>query len=133
MTGPTPAIDLGPPRPKRRLISLTPMIDVIFLLLVFFMLASRFSIESDIAMATNVGAGGASGPPRIIDVASAEVSLNGRPIAIEALGVAVRRLAPSDDAVVAMRLDQSVDVQRMVDVVDALAAARLTNIVFVER
>ena len=30
-------------RPRRRLISLTPLIDVVFILLVFFMLASSFS------------------------------------------------------------------------------------------
>ncbi len=32
----------APPRPSRRRPNLTPMIDVVFLLLVFFMLASQF-------------------------------------------------------------------------------------------
>ncbi|MEO1119875.1 MAG: biopolymer transporter ExbD, partial [Pseudomonadota bacterium] len=41
------AIDLGPARPRRRLVSLTPLIDVVFLLLIFFMLAARFSVESE--------------------------------------------------------------------------------------
>lgn len=126
-------IDLGPSRPKRRLIGLTPMIDVIFLLLVFFMLAARFSVESDIAVATRGGAVAAEGPPRIVDVAPAALRLNGRPIALDGLGAVIRRLASSDDALVAVRVEEGVDVQRLVDVVDALAAAHLTNVVFVDR
>ncbi|OOC09384.1 ExbD/TolR family protein, partial [Thioalkalivibrio halophilus] len=36
-----PTLDTGRPR-RRNLISLTPLIDVVFILLVFFMLASSF-------------------------------------------------------------------------------------------
>lgn len=133
MIGPTRAIDLGPRPPRRRWVSLTPLIDVIFLLLVFFMLASRFAVENEIPIAADAGASGASGPPRIVDVAPEALRLNGRLIALEALGPAVRRLAPTGDALVAVRLGSDVDVQRMVDVMDALAAARLSNVVFVER
>ncbi|MEM8656825.1 MAG: biopolymer transporter ExbD, partial [Pseudomonadota bacterium] len=43
--------DLGPPPPSRRP-SLTPMIDVVFLLLVFFMLAARFG--QDMALETTL-------------------------------------------------------------------------------
>jgi biopolymer transport protein ExbD len=61
---------LGAPRRTRRP-SLTPMIDAVFLLLVFFMLASRFGRAGAVAL---VGAGdgaGApwSGPPRLAEVA----------------------------------------------------------------
>ena len=52
-------------RPRRRP-SLTPMIDVVFLLLVFFMLASRFGVETVISLPLASGGGSYSGPPRIV-------------------------------------------------------------------
>lgn len=58
------------PSPRsRRKPSLTPMIDVVFLLLVFFMLASRFGLEAMMPLPL-VGAGGGaySGPPRLVDI-----------------------------------------------------------------
>ena len=55
------------PRARRR-ISLTPMIDVVFLLLVFFMLAARFGQEQAIPLAIGAGAGDWDGPPRLIDI-----------------------------------------------------------------
>ena len=48
-------ISFGPPRPARRP-SLTPMIDVVFLLLVFFMLAARFGQDTRLPMSTAGGA-----------------------------------------------------------------------------
>lgn len=48
---------LGSPRPRRRP-SLTPMIDVVFLMLIFFMLASRFGQETTLPLGA---AGGDSG------------------------------------------------------------------------
>ena len=42
--------DLGPRRRPRRM-SLTPMIDVVFLLLIFFMLASRFGMDAVLPIA----------------------------------------------------------------------------------
>ena len=43
-------LQFGPPRPRRKP-SLTPMIDVVFLLLVFFMLAARFGQDVGLALA----------------------------------------------------------------------------------
>ena len=53
---------------RRRRMSLTPMIDVVFLLLVFFMLAARFGVEGSVAL--TVGSGGAAyeGPPRLVEI-----------------------------------------------------------------
>ena len=42
-------MQLGPPL-KRRKPSLTPMIDVVFLLLVFFMLAWRFGVDTHLPL-----------------------------------------------------------------------------------
>ena len=45
---------------RRRTPSLTPMIDVVFLLLVFFMLASRFGVDMEIPL--NLAGQGAEQP-----------------------------------------------------------------------
>ncbi|MEM9358262.1 MAG: biopolymer transporter ExbD [Pseudomonadota bacterium] len=47
---------LNEPEPRRRALSLTPLIDVVFLLLVFFMLASTFIRFSTVKLET-AGAG----------------------------------------------------------------------------
>jgi len=41
---------LGATRPRRRSVGLTPLIDVVFLLLVFFMLATRFDVDRALAL-----------------------------------------------------------------------------------
>ncbi|MGJ8530069.1 ExbD/TolR family protein, partial [Maritalea sp.] len=60
-------MDFSQPR-KARKPSLTPMIDVVFLLLVFFMLASRFGMDMHIPMQISGAGSGYSGPPRLVDV-----------------------------------------------------------------
>ncbi|MEY2957121.1 MAG: hypothetical protein RL123_1849, partial [Pseudomonadota bacterium] len=87
-------LSLGDPPPRRRL-NLTPMIDVVFLLVVFFMLASRFTVEGATPVA-GAAAGAAErwdGPPRLIDLGPEGVRLNGVAIAPEGLAAA---LAPPD-------------------------------------
>ncbi|NND91945.1 MAG: biopolymer transporter ExbD [Granulosicoccus sp.] len=44
-------------RRPRALISLTPLIDVVFILLMFFMLASRISVDSSLAISTAASSG----------------------------------------------------------------------------
>ncbi|KGF69171.1 hypothetical protein LL06_12385 [Hoeflea sp. BAL378] len=69
-------IDLPVRRHSR--LSLTPLIDVIFLLLLFFMLSSTFSRYSEIAVAGGGGAAGpASRPDVILSVARDGLKLNG--------------------------------------------------------
>ncbi|MDN5568957.1 MAG: biopolymer transporter ExbD, partial [Paracoccus sp. (in: a-proteobacteria)] len=85
--------DLGPKRHTRRM-SLTPMIDVVFLLLIFFMLASRFGM--DVALPIAGGAEGAAtewqGAPRLIDITPDAILLNGTVIAQADLVTAVTDL-----------------------------------------
>lgn len=124
--------DFGAPRPRRRL-SLTPMIDVVFLLLVFFMLASRFGHETVLQLNLGGGAGAAwSGPPRLVDVGAAgEVKLNGVAIAPETLAASLAALmaAPGDAVVLRARAGS---MQDLVAVMERLRAAGITNLLIVE-
>lgn len=119
-------------RPRRKP-SLTPMIDVVFLLLVFFMLASRFGIEQVIPLSM-AGQGGArySGPPRIVDVAPATVRLNGVETPEAGLAAAIAPLTASPSDTIVLRGQGGADVQRIVDVAEALAQAGFAALVLVE-
>ena len=122
----------GPARARRRP-SLTPMIDVVFLLLVFFMLASRFGHDAvlDLALA---GAPGASwqGPPRLVDLgAGGALRLNGTEIAPEALAGALSALMSGPDDPVILRA-QGADLQALIGLMERLRAAGITRLVLVE-
>jgi len=124
-------ISFGSPRPRRR-ISLTPMIDVVFLLLVFFMLAARFGAEQSIPLRIGAGAGAWEGPPRLVDVLPDGQRLNGVAVSPEGLvaGLVPLVAAPTDPVV--LRPRDGASLQRLVDVMEALAAAGYTGLVLVE-
>ena len=119
------------PAPRRRP-SLTPMIDVVFLLLVFFMLAARFGQQGAVDVALAGGdAPGWQGPPRLVEVAPDALRLNGvtRPEAALLDRLASLVEAPADPVLV-----QPVDgarLQRLVDVMALLEGAGFTNLAVV--
>lgn len=123
------SISLATPRPRRRP-SLTPMVDVVFLLLVFFMLAARFGAEGAVELSIG-GEGGAEwqGPPRLVEVASSEVRLNGRDMAETALAAALDDLTESRADPILLRAAAGADLQRLTDVVGALSDAGFTALV----
>ncbi|MFX0546036.1 ExbD/TolR family protein [Roseovarius sp. S1116L3] len=121
------------PRPTRRP-SLTPMIDVVFLLLVFFMLASRFGVDGALPLNTaGQGAGAAwSGPPRLIDILPEGLRLNGQPLAATALLPALTDLTEAPSDTIILRAQEDAQLQRVVDVMERLAQAGFTAPVLVE-
>lgn len=109
------------------------MIDVVFLLLVFFMLASRFGQESAIAVgAAGSGSGAYSGPPRLVDVAPEGLRLNGQEMAPDALAEALGGLMESPADLVVIRARDGADLQRLIAVMEALNGAGLTGLVLAE-
>lgn len=120
------------PRPRRRP-SLTPMIDVVFLLLVFFMLAARFG--QDTALPVTLPAGGVAdwqGAPRLIEVAPETLRLNGQTISPAGLAQALAALMPSPDAPVVLRARDGATLESLVNILDLLAAEGVTQVVVVE-
>lgn len=125
-------LDLAPSRPRRRP-SLTPMIDVVFLLLVFFMLASRFG--TDFAMPLQLGGQGAAsynGPPRIVDVLPDGQRLNGVAQDTDELLVNLDKLTEAPTDTIVLRARDEATLQRIVDVMQALKSAGFTALVLVE-
>jgi biopolymer transport protein ExbD len=121
----------GPDRPRRRP-NLTPMIDVVFLLLVFFMLVSRFGVDRVLPLSMAGGGGGWSGPPRLVDVAPDALALNGVPVGADALAGALAPLMAGPDDPVVLRARDGAPLQALVTVMEALGAAGFTRLVLVE-
>ena len=120
------------PLPRRRGVSLTPMIDVVFLLLVFFMLASRFGVELSLPVSPSQGGQAPwQGPPRLIEVLPGALLLNGVPVADGALIDAVTALTKTRADAVVLR-PQGADVARMVSVLGRLERAGFSRLVLVE-
>ncbi|MFC0200901.1 ExbD/TolR family protein [Paracoccus rhizosphaerae] len=126
-------LDLGPRRHPRRM-SLTPMIDVVFLLLIFFMLASRFGMDAVLPIAGGTEGAGSEwhGPPRLVDVTPDATLLNGEPVATADLSAAVAGLLPPEGGAVILRPREGADVQRLVDVMDVLRAGGVTDLILID-
>lgn len=120
-----------PARPRRKP-SLTPMIDVVFLLLVFFMLASRFGIDAALPLPLAAGGGEYTGPPRLIDVAPTAVYVNGRPVAETELAVALTPLVEDKADVLILRGKDGASLQRIVTLTEVLRGEGFTSVVLVE-
>jgi biopolymer transport protein ExbD len=121
----------GPPRLHRRP-SLTPMIDVVFLLLVFFMLAARFGLDQAIPLKVGAGAGTWEGPPRLVDILPDGQRLNGVPVSADALATGLAPLVSLQSDPIVLRPRDGASLQRLVDVMEGLEAAGFTGLVLVE-
>ena len=127
----TPAANGGP---RRALISLTPLIDVVFILLVFFMLASSFldwrTIELNASQRTSGGTSlqGAM----LIEVRLDGARIAGRMVTPENLETTVRqRLQENPDLRVLVKPAEGVDLQRTIGVVDRISAAGAGNMTLI--
>ncbi|PKQ11654.1 MAG: biopolymer transporter ExbD [Alphaproteobacteria bacterium HGW-Alphaproteobacteria-1] len=124
-------ISFGPPRVPRRP-SLTPMIDVVFLLLVFFMLAARFGHDLSLPMLTGGTPSAYDGPPRLVAITGDGVALNGRALPLGALADALGPLMETPEDIVVLRPAEGVPLARLIEVSDTLAAAGLGRLMVVE-
>ncbi|MCB9958292.1 MAG: biopolymer transporter ExbD [Rhodospirillaceae bacterium] len=111
----------------RSLISLTPLIDVVFILVIFFMLASSFVDWRSIEVASRAGAeGGAAGAGALlVEVRAGGVRLSGEPMSLEALSA---RLADVPERRVLVRPERGVAVQDLVAVLDRISAAGVSDV-----
>ena len=121
---------------RRRRPSLTPMIDVVFLLLIFFMLVARFGVDKVIdinlpsALGQNVQYEGA---PRLVEIKSGNiVSLNGSQIALDQLSNKLRELMPSPNALIILRSSAEANTQDLLDVLLYLKSEKITNVSVLE-
>ncbi|WP_417712704.1 ExbD/TolR family protein [Pseudophaeobacter arcticus] len=124
-------LTFGPLRAKKRL-SLAPMIDVVFLLLVFFMLASQFGHDQAVPLAMAGGSAAYSGPPRLVLVTADGLRLNGIPVETEALVEQMSRLTRERSDVILLQPDADASLQQLMDVAGALTKAGFSQLVVME-
>lgn len=106
---------------KRRRLSMTSLIDVIFLLLLFFMLTSSFSKFSEVELLT-AGSGRAAGqelPPQFMKVNRDRLSLNGQLISLFTLHTSALANA-EEGTTLLLSVGSDVDAQRLTDVLVVL-------------
>lgn len=125
-------MDFGAPRRKHRM-SLTPMIDVVFLLLVFFMLASQFGTPAQLSLSLGGGASsGYTGPARLIRVDDDALQFNGTTRSEEDILAALPGLMDGPEDMIILRADEEVPLQRVIEVMEWLGAEGYSNLVLVE-
>ncbi|WP_416881450.1 ExbD/TolR family protein [Marivita sp.] len=116
---------------RRRRIGLTPMIDVVFLLLVFFMLAARFGVTDAIPVTLSSGAAQSyDGPPRLVTVLPNGLRVNG--IDTTDPVQALTPLMGSDKDIIILRARDGASVQALLDAMGQLRAAGWPNLVVLE-
>ncbi|MCA8928410.1 MAG: biopolymer transporter ExbD [Alphaproteobacteria bacterium] len=123
-------------RPKRRRGGLAddrilPLINVVFLLLIFFMLAGRLAASDPFPVAPPASSSEAAddGGETVIHLAAdGALALNGRPVALEDLQALVPSAAP-----LRLKADAGVEALRVVGVLAQLRAAGVRQVSLVTR
>ena len=121
-------------RGTRQLISVTPLVDLVFILLVFFMLASTFLQWRAIDL---------NSPPittaqdivddvLLIEIGAGNLRVADTPIALEAIGAHVAlRLTAAPELAVLIKPLEGVPLQRTIRVLDRLRAAGVADLTLV--
>ena len=109
-------------KPRRgRLISLTPLIDVVFILLVFFMLASNFSNWRSIDLSPAGGSGGSLEGAVLIEVRAEGLRVAGRINSLEAISSDLIAKAGGGEAIrVFVKPSQGILLQDVIVVLERL-------------
>lgn len=96
---------------KKRPLALTSLVDVIFLLLLFFMLTSTFSKFAEVELVAASG-GGEPGdqPPIFLQLFEDRVTINGEERSLDELD-----FEPEPDQTVLVALQEGVSAQRLTD------------------
>lgn len=105
---------------RRRASSLTSLIDVIFLLLLFFMLSTTFTRTAELPLiAAGSGTTMAKTAPVFLRLAADDLSVNGQPSGLDEVARRVVELA-GDQAQVIVSLAPQVNAQRLADLLGVL-------------
>lgn len=111
---------------RRGRLSMTSLIDVIFLLLLFFMLSSTFSKFGEVEL---LGAGsrvpGDGSQPLFVSLGADRLLLNGQPVDMERIAGLVGTVPDAGSGhLVLIGLDAETSSQRLVDLLVALRAVQ---------
>ena len=112
-------------------VDLTPMIDMVFILLIFFLVTASFNKMNAIDIqrpdgATNDMQGAVS---LVVSIdAESGVWIEGEPVDIRKLRSRVKILSGSDHTSVVLNADRTVDTGRLIEVLDQVRLAGVDNV-----
>lgn len=112
-------------------IDLAPLIDVVFLLLMFFMLTSTFRRQESIPVELPQAVTGEHQPHSVAVIVDRDgvVHVDGREVSLGVLGQRVKHAIESGPAdVVSVHADSRMPVQRLVQVMDELQKSGIANV-----
>ena len=119
---------------SRKRIILTPMIDVLFIILIFFMLVSSFNLDRGISIQTfsELGSSINSKTIAVIDIEKDKRSINGLEVKIDNLADELINLGTKKDIQIFLRPSEDLPVQDMIDVFDELSLENFQTIYILE-
>ncbi|ADZ70594.1 ExbD/TolR family protein [Polymorphum gilvum] len=121
-------------RARRKAVGLTSLIDVIFLLLLFFMLASSFTKYQLVPVAGGASGGGAKIRPALLRIHAADsMDLNGLPLAKDEMAERLRSLGEDEARTVAVWSGPAASVQDVIDVIVEARAVGLDTVLLTDR
>ena len=119
---------------SRKRIILTPMIDVLFIILIFFMLVSSFNLDRGIKIQSfsELGSSMNSKVIAVIDIGKDKRLINGLEVKIDNLADELINLGTKKDIQIFLRPSEDLPVQEMIDVFDELSLENFRTIYILE-
>jgi len=119
---------------SRKRIILTPMIDVLFIILIFFMLVSSFNLDRGIKIQSfsELGSSVNSKIIAVIDIGKDKRLINGLEVKIDNLADELINLGTKKDIQIFLRPSEDLPVQDMIDVFDELSLENFQTIYILE-
>ena len=126
---------LRTPTLRRKQLSMTSLIDVVFLLLLFFMLSSTFTRFSEIPLvgaSAGQSASASDTPPLFVRLNEQGVQLNGQDYTIDTVIDQIDEIAEAEGQQILISPQDAVTSQRLVDLLVVLAARPELSVVVLE-
>jgi biopolymer transport protein ExbD len=123
-------MQLNLPEKKSLNLSLTPLIDVVFLLLIFFMLASTFSRFTSLPLSVNSGQSQSNSSKKFILVRIQKeggIEINGRKVTSEDLISAIDGLVIEEGMKLFIKPLEGTTVQQLVSVMQKARQSKINN------
>jgi biopolymer transport protein ExbD len=123
-------MQLNVPDKKSLNLSLTPLIDVVFLLLIFFMLASTFSRFSSLPLSVNSGQSQSETLKKFILIRiqkEGEVEINGQKVRLEDLIKVIDGLVVEEGMKLFIKPLEGTTVQQLVSVMQKARQSKINN------
>lgn len=115
-------------------IDLTPLVDVVFILLIFFIVTSVFKKE-ELALILDLPSSDAKEAKYeekniTIELSPDKLAYKGRVVNLNELNLALMKIKNKQESVI-LRIDKSVQYQKVVEVLDVLQRHKLNNLALI--